>query len=154
MESISWQEFDPFPAALRANQSDRRTALPLIDIGRALDLLAMAVKHRGAYFVYVAAQDQRCLYTAGGGPQCRVGRALSLAGIDDDELEMLGHRGVRDLYREGLLPAQLTLGALAVLDAAQRGQDRGYTWGEALEFATGVADRFLDLIPETLSHSR
>ena len=154
MESISWQEFDAFPAALRANQSDRRTAAPLIDIGQALDLLARAVKHRGAYFVYVAGQDQACLYSTGRGPQCLVGRALSLAGIDDNELEALGHRGVRDLYQEGLLPAQLTLGAVAVLDAAQRGQDRGYTWGEALEYAAGVADRFLDLIPDTLSHSR
>src|SRR4029450_8538975 len=112
------------------------------------------VRHRGACFVYVAAQDQRCLYTAGGGPQCLVGRALSLAGIDDDELEPLGHRGVRELYREGLLPAQLTLGALAVLDAAQRGRDRGYTWGEGPGYGAGVADRFLDLIPEALSHSR
>jgi hypothetical protein len=153
MESISWQEFDAFPAALRANHSDRRTAAPLIDIGRALDLLAMAVKHRGACFVYVAAHDQTCLYTTGGGPQCLVGRALSLAGIDDDELEALGHRGLRELYREGILPARLTLGAVAVLDAAQRGQDRGYTWGEALEYAAGVADRFLDLIPDTVSHS-
>jgi hypothetical protein len=151
MESISWQELDP---ALHADYSNRRTATPLIDIGRALDLLAMAVKHRGACFVYVAGQEQTCLYTTGGGPQCLVGRALSLAGIDDDELEALGNRGVRELFRDGTLPVRLTLGAAAVLDAAQRGQDRGYTWGEAFEYAAGVADRFVDLIPDTLSHSR
>jgi hypothetical protein len=126
--------------------------MPSIDIGRALDLLAMAVEQRGDYFVYVAGRRQKCLYTTDGGPQCLVGRALSLAEVSEDDLEALGHRGVRDLYCQGSLPVRLTLGAVAVLDAAQRAQDRGYAWGDALEYAVKVAVRFLDLIPDTLSH--
>jgi hypothetical protein len=126
----------------------RRPAdVPFIDIGGALDLLAAAVSQRGESFVYVAGRHQTCLYTSGGGPPCLVGRALSLAGVDDEALSTMGHRGVRDLYRLGSLPVRLTLGALTVFDAAQRGQDRGYTWGDALDFAVGVSERFLDLIP-------
>jgi hypothetical protein len=123
------------------------TGRSLIDIGRALDLLAVAVRQYGESFVYVAGRYQTCLYTTGGGPQCLVGRALSLAGVDDDALSAMGHRGLRDLYRMGSLPIPLTLGALAVLDAAQQAQDRGYAWGDALEYAISVAESFLDLIP-------
>lgn len=127
--------------------------LPIvIDIGRALDLLAAAVAERGSRFVYVAGQTQTCLYAGEGGPQCLVGRALSLAGMGDDDVTAMGHRGIIELYREGDLPVQLTLGAVLVLDAAQRCQDRGNAWGEALEFAIDVAERFVDLVPNSLWH--
>jgi len=127
--------------------------VPVIDIGRAVDLLAAAVRRRGASFVYVAGQQQACLYSTGGGPQCLVGRALSLAGVDDEALRAMGHRGLRDLYRLGILPVRLSLGALAVFDAAQRAQDRGYTWGDALEYAVGIGERFLDLLPTALTRA-
>jgi hypothetical protein len=125
--------------------------MAVIDISRALDLLAAAVEQKGECFVYVAGQRQSCLYTTDGGPQCLVGRALSLADVSDNDLNSLGDRGVRELYRQGSLPVRLTLGALAVLDAAQRGQDRGYAWGDALEYAVDAAVRFLDLIPDRLT---
>jgi hypothetical protein len=124
---------------------------PLIDIGRALDLLAEAVAHRGEYFAFppIWIRDHRCLYANRGGPCCLVGHALSLAGVGDDDLVTLGDRGVRELYAEGRLPVRLTLGALAVFDAAQRSQDRGYAWGDALDYASGVAVRLLDLLPDS-----
>lgn len=55
---------------------------------------------------------------------------------------------MRELYTQGQLPVRLTLGAVAVFDAAQRTQDRGFAWGDALNHATAVALRFLDLLPD------
>jgi hypothetical protein len=123
---------------------------PIIDIGCALDLLAAAVKQYGEYFVYppVWVLEQRCLYAGQSGPRCLVGQALSLAQVADGDLEPLGHLGVRELYTQGRLPVRLTLGALAVFDAAQRSQDCGYAWGDALEYASHVAMRYLDLLPD------
>jgi hypothetical protein len=43
---------------------------------------------------------------------------------------------------------RLTLGALAVFDAAQRGQDRGRAWGDALDYASSVPVRLLDVLPD------
>ena len=104
---------------------------PLIDIGRALDLLATAITQ-----------------AAHGGPQGLARRALSLAQVGDD-LEERDH-GVRQLYERGTLRGRLTLGALAVLDAAERSQDRGYAYADALDYATSAAERFLDLLPDTV----
>jgi hypothetical protein len=77
-----------------------------------------------------------------------VGHALSLAQVSDEDLEALRGRGMRELYAQGQLPVRLTLGAVAVFDAAQRTQDRGYAWGDALNHAAAVALRFLDLLPD------
>ena len=123
---------------------------PLIDIGSALDLLATAVKQRGEHYVYppAPAGHRTCTYAASSGSQCIVGHALSLAQVSDEGLEPLRGRGLRELYAQGQLPVRLTLGALAVFDAAQRTQDRGYAWSDALENAARVALRFLDLLPD------
>jgi hypothetical protein len=102
-----------------ATEREPEAATPLIDIRRALVLLAEAVAERG-----------------------------ELASVDDHDLELLGHRGVRELYSRDGLPDGLTLGALAVFDAAQRAQDRGYAWGDTLAYAERVAVRFVDLIPD------
>jgi hypothetical protein len=143
-----WQEFDRVLTAVRVDQDcGGRVGTSIIDLGRALDLLTAAVMQRGESFVFVAGRHQSCLYRAAGGPQCLVGRCLSLAGVEDEYLDALAGHAVRELYRRGTLPVQLTLGALVLFDAAQRGQDRGYAWGEALEYAVGVAERFLDLLP-------
>lgn len=124
--------------------------MPLIDIGRALVLLATAVKQRGEYSIDppVSHPDQACPYAPRGGAQCLVGHVLSLAQVGDNDLEAVGDRRVRALYVEGSLPVRLTLGALVVLDAAQRTEDRGYSWGDALDDATNVAVRFVDLLPD------
>jgi hypothetical protein len=144
----STQEFNRMFTEVRADHDDGvRTDAPLIDIVRALDLLAAAVEQRGESFVFVAGRHQVCLYRTDGGPQCLVGRCLSLAGVSDDELDALGGDAVRDLYCRGALPVRLTLGALVVFDAAQRGQDRAYSWADARDYAVGVAERFVELIP-------
>jgi hypothetical protein len=122
----------------------------VIDISRALDLLEMAAKERGEDFVFppVPISDQTCLYATRDGPQCIVGHALSLADVGPGQLEPMRAHGIRELYRQGRLPVTLTLGALAVLDAAQHSQDRGYAWGDVLDYAADAAVRFLDLLPD------
>ena len=128
---------------------------PVIDVGTALDLLAAAVEHQGADFVYrpVWIGESRyfsCLYANRGAPDCVVGHALALAGVCVRELEAMGDDGVRDLYLRGELPFTLTLGALAVFHAAQQSQDRGCRWGDVLKDATDAAAKFLDLLPDTV----
>jgi hypothetical protein len=129
--------------------------VPVIDIGTALDLLAAAVEQRGAEFVYepVWMDESRyfsCLYANRGAPDCIVGHALAFANVCVRDLEEMGDDGVRDIYLRGELPITLTLGALAVFDAAQRSQDRGCRWGDVLEYATDAAVKFLDLLPDTV----
>jgi hypothetical protein len=78
-----------------------------------------------------------------------VGRALSLAGVDVRDLEAMRDHGVRELYEQGRFPIAVTLGAVAVLDAAQQQQqDRGQPWGAVLDHATTTAIRFLELLPD------
>jgi hypothetical protein len=102
-------------------------AMPVIDLGRALKLLAAAAEQPAGRLV---------------------GQALSLAQVGDDVIEALGHAGVYQLYAQSRLPVRLTLGGLVVLDAAQRAQDRGYARGDAVEYASDVAARFVDLLPD------
>ena len=155
----------PIPGAEQTDQRDgsgmppsiSQTAdvRPQIDIGRALDLLATAVGAGGEWYVYppVWSRYRDRMYAAHGGPQCLVGRVLSLTQVPDEALEELRDRGLRELYSEGKLPVRLTLGTLAVLDAAERSQDRGYSWGDALDYATDVATSFLDLLPDAALHA-
>jgi hypothetical protein len=123
----------------------------LIDIGDALDLLARAANEGGRGY----AGSQARLYALNGEPKSIVGHALLLANVDADDLEVMRGHWVRDLYREARLPVDLTLGALIVLDAAQRSEDLGSCGDEVLDDATAAAARFLDLIsvvPEVTQH--
>jgi hypothetical protein len=140
-------ECDRILTAVRVDQDcGGRAGTPMIDLGHALDLLTTAVTQRRV--VRLRHRPASVMPVQGNaGQQCLVGRRLSLAGANDRDLDALDGHAVRELYRRGALPVQLTLGALVLFDAAQRGQDRGYGWDEALEYAVGVAGRFLDLIP-------
>ena len=127
----------------------------MIDIDTALELLAAAVEHRGADHVYqpVWVDEPRyltCRYANHGAPDCIVGHALFLADVGVDCLEAMNDNGLRELYLRGELPVGLTLGALAVLDAAQQSQDRGCRWGDVLTDATATAVKFLDLLPDAV----
>jgi hypothetical protein len=123
----------------------------LIDVGTALDLLARVVDDRGDDFTYTPATDpchrhRGYVYAFDGKPQCIVGHALARASVDVAHLEEMRDERLRDLYRDGGLPVPLSLGALIVFDAAQQSQDRGRTWGAALDDATAAAARYLDLM--------
>jgi hypothetical protein len=127
------------PRMTRHNPSTVET-MPVIDIGCALDLLATAVEQRGEY--------ETCAYAPSDVPWRLVCHVLSLANVGDDELKRLDCGGVRELYARGALPVRLTLGGLAVLDAAERAQNRGYAWRDALGYASNVAVRFVNLLPD------
>jgi hypothetical protein len=99
-------------------------APPVLDIGAALDLL-----------------------TAGR----PVAETLDAAGLERVELDAL-RRGcvIRPDGRRGKVPIRLTLGALAVLDAAQRAEGSGLARDDVLAYATTVASRYLDLLPDSV----
>lgn len=130
--------------------------MPLIDMFRALELLAIAVRQQADEDIEHPVAPSRkpgnssCLGTACDGPHCLVGHALSSEQLGEESLEALrcGH-SVRKLYTQGRLSVRLTLGALVVLDTAQRSEERGLRWSEALDHATAAAARFLDLIPDS-----
>lgn len=127
----------------------------IVDIGCALDLLAAAVLQRGEQHVYEPVWIDgpnylSCLYANRGAPACLVGHAFAHATVPVADLVALRDDSVLDLYREGRLPVELTLGALVVLHEAQRCQDSGWPWGEVLAHATEVASQFLDLRPDAV----
>jgi hypothetical protein len=135
-------------------------AAQLIDVGIALDLLARVVDDCGEDFTSTPVAGpshprRGYVYALDGRPQCIVGHALARASVDVAQLEQMRDEHLRDLYRDGRLPVKLSLGALTALDAAQRSQDRGLTWGAALEDATAAAARYFDLVsavPQVMLH--
>lgn len=120
-------------------------------MGDALDLLARAVNNSGENYIKCQSRP----YAVDGQPQSIVGDALLEANVTVHELEAMRGHQLRDLYREAELPVDLTLGALIVLDAAQRSEDRGSCGADVLDDATAAAAKFLDLVtvvPEVTWH--
>jgi len=143
----------PRVAARTTGHPEMSEPVPVIDISTALALLAAAVKHKGADFVYQPTWIAKpryltCLYANRDAPDCIVGQALALAGVAVRDLEAMSDDAVVELYLRRELPVVLTLGALVVFDAAQQSQDRGCRWGEVLARATAAAARFVDLVPD------
>lgn len=108
-----------------------------IDEKLALELLRKAVEEKGAGWVDPnAAEGQGCQYVDDqGAPSCIVGHAMVFAGVPSSDLIEDGD--VYDLA-QGLTHKErlyLERGALRVMMEAQSWQDRGTTWGEALEAA-------------------
>lgn len=79
-------------------------------------------------------------------PVLDIGAALDLLIVGLDALRR--GCGIAPDGRRGEVPARLTLGALAVLDAAQRAEERGLDRVDALAYANTVASRYLDLLPD------
>ncbi|MBO0883755.1 MAG: hypothetical protein J2P17_26150 [Mycobacterium sp.] len=130
-----------------------QASVPMIDVSKALDLLAAVVRNQGEDFVYrpvSVAKFPSCRYARGGAPECLIGRALALAEVGVHDLEAMGEDDLRELYFRDKLPVNLTLGGLAVLHAAQRTQDRGGRWGDALIDAGNAAIQLLDLVPDSV----
>jgi hypothetical protein len=120
-----------------------RVTTPTIAISLALDLLANAVDQSGA-------ADRGCggvsQYGSPDGPRCLVRHALSHAGIDG--IDLRGTRGVHELYVQCWPYVRFSLGALVVIDAVLRAQDRGLSWRNSLDYAAALADRYLDVLPD------
>jgi hypothetical protein len=78
-------------------------------------------------------------------PVLDIGAALDLLIVGLDALRR--GCGIPPNGRRGEVPARLTLGALAVLDAAQRAEEHGLGRDDVLAYAHTVASRYLDLLP-------
>jgi hypothetical protein len=132
-----------------------------IDLCTALYLISVAVQESGDELEELFAPFQpaphAAVYAANGAPRSLVGHALFLAGVDVDALEGMRGSRLRDLFARGRLPVPMTLGAVAVLDAAGQGTDRKDQWHRGLERASTAAARYLDLLPDfalDASHGR
>jgi hypothetical protein len=132
--------------------------LPLIDIGAALDLMAAALAmpadrsvHRPGPATGSGSTVRR--YASGGEPQSLVGHVLALAGVAVNQLERLEEEPLRELWQRDGLPVRLTLGALVVLDAAQRRQSRGCAVTDILPHVAAIARCYVDLLPDRVVQS-
>lgn len=118
------------------------TTLTITD---ALDLIDTVVDAEGAdHFsrsVYVDSARR---------PHCIVGRVLFMAGVSTWELLSYRASPIDTVFKEGLCSLDLTLGAVAVLRAAQRAQDWNESWGEARNQAIRAAEKLMDLIPDSV----
>jgi hypothetical protein len=111
-----------------------------ITLDEAKELLARAVKEKGADFVYkplTSMGRSQCAYfdPEDRCPSCMVGYVLSYKGVTYEALDATGSvvTEVQDLVEEGHL--RVDNETLALLTVAQVEQDQGQTWGRALEEA-------------------
>lgn len=121
-----------------------------IDRDRAVELLRQQVERVGAEYVYqLPANERQCVYfDAAGCPSCIVGYVLADLGVSVGGVHESGRTpGSQFDMGNGIAIAAvdvdgvaLTEGARSVLAMAQRAQDQGETWGEALERAVARAD--------------
>lgn len=104
----------------------------VIDKTKALELLDAAVAKRGADTVV-----EQCHYVVGGEPNCIVGEALALAGVDTDLLYPFNSCkiGTAALLAHLKLDGGVEMDRAAVLifGHAQDKQDNHWAWGEAVE---------------------
>ena len=116
----------------------------VIDKDVALGALSGVIEKFGADHVYDSEGLAGCWYTAldqNGNlePACIVGQALWGLGVDPEVIENLNEPGIItcDDNRTTLQSAGIVVSDAAynVLREAQRVQDQGGTWGEALEAA-------------------
>jgi hypothetical protein len=137
-------------AQTKARGASAYGVLAPLDIADAMDLLASAANDASRDFAVQPVSrsdvgDGPNRYAFDGEPRGTIGHALSMANVAVDDLESMRDHSLRDLYRDGRKPIPITLGALIVLDAAQRSQDHGRQWDDVLDDATAAAARFLDL---------
>jgi hypothetical protein len=127
----------------------------LIDIGVALDLLTVAVRQRREESAHRSTRLDGACHPAWRGVQHRAlhriaDHVLALAGVESDPAP---DAGIDTAYFGPGSRVPLTLGAWAILRAAQQSQDRGCEWDEVLAHAAATAIRVLDLVPESAFES-
>lgn len=85
-----------------------------------------------------------CRYEYEGAPSCLVGHVLYRAGVTVDLLRQLDQEGCpAGALAYGV--ESVEVGAALVLDVAQRYQDNGATWGEALDMARDAYEKLRGL---------
>lgn len=93
-------------------------------------------------------EDGLCLYFHGDEPGCIVGQLLAKHGVTGDQMRevddaqgwMLNERAVGDLIEAGIIDTDHE--GYAMLTVAQKSQDDGNTWGEAVAEAKNVQKIF------------
>jgi hypothetical protein len=113
-----------------------------------IEWLRKAVAEKGPDYVYRDSGDDggACMYYSESShqPRCLVGVALHKAGLIDYGLvtSRRVNEGVGIIRLAAYLNLPLSSGALSVLSIAQDEQDGGSTWGNALQRAEGLAERY------------
>lgn len=154
MQKIPFQQGHTRPrsGSRYGSAPDLTQATTAIDLCTALYLVTVAVCESGEEleeeFSVSEPDPPAAVYASHGAPCSLVGHALYLAGIGIDELEGMRGSRLRDLFARGKLPVAMTLGAVAVLDAAGQRTDRKDQWRRGLEQASTAGARFLDLLPD------
>lgn len=106
----------------------------------AIRAMTEVVKEAGVDHVYKQHIGAGCSYVYEGQPDCLVGRALHKLGVSIETLEAMDEDfGAFYSVVSTHLPEELDITAEAwrVLSLAQECQDRGHTWGVALDTAKG-----------------
>jgi hypothetical protein len=124
----------------------------VIDIVDAIDLLDSCVHDRGDGY---RSPHRRGSADAGpggnSGPAATdsiMSLALIKAGVQGPAVSRVANSTLADVHAAGLLPLNLTLGAVVALRAAESMERRGHTWGSCLQAALRAASRFVELIPD------
>lgn len=110
--------------------------VPNLSMEDAMTLMKWAVGEKGYLYRYLD-ENVLCEYNDGEEPLCIVGHVFHYLGISPRDIPAGMVSTTLDLMVErGQL--KVTVGAAAVLAAAQGAQDSGATWGQALESARRV----------------
>jgi hypothetical protein len=131
----------------------------VIDILDALDVLDSCVRDRGE------SHRPAGRHGSASGPRSRYARCapvsdsittqvLTRAGAPSAAISRLAGRSIGDAYASGERDLGVTVGAVAVLRAAESVERDGGTWGLAQEAAVRAAARFVDLIPAEALRAR
>jgi hypothetical protein len=101
------------------------------------------VKEVGRDYVYPRNERGMCFYVYRGLPDCLIGRVLNRMGMLVSELSQFEGTGASTFasgqYHPTLFPFVIYPQTWGVLAAAQKRQDGGLTWGEALDEADRIA---------------
>lgn len=114
-----------------------------INIDNVIQILSGIVKGKEDYIDPRSVRDDRCQYApAGNYPGCLVGQVYRSLGANISQLEVMDDSGtVEDVVELGNFPVDTTHAAAMVMMDAQRIQDGGRTWGEAMVAAVEEAQR-------------
>jgi hypothetical protein len=130
----------------------------VIDIVDALELLDSCVRDRGAGYRSTHRRGSAGSFSRRH-PACRtatdsiVTLVLTKAGTPLAAVSQVARTSVDDAYASGGHDLNLTVGAVAVLRAAQSMERRGETWGRARQAAAQAASRFAELVLPAASGS-
>lgn len=124
----------------------------MIDTNEALALLRAKINGNEDYVDPFGAHGGPCRYSSSvraepwgkiDYPGCLIGQILADLGASPSELERLDEMGtVIDIVFVGEFPVELSEGAATVFQAAQKAQDNGKPWGQALIEAELAAAAF------------